>query len=221
MPAGKPQKFIGFFKLIEAMNHPGCPVCRRMLDETHHAMESFLYESVNDPGLRAEIRRDKGLCHRHCWQLAGFGDALGGAILFQDILQSLLPAAAVSGDLTQQGAQLCHFCRAEEQVGRSVLAELAQRLDDEEVKAAWNGPAVLCIPHLAQTCASARKTKKGNARALQSLQETHQRKYTTLCEQMRLLLIKQSYDHRNEKPGPEKDSWLRAVEVLVGRAGIR
>jgi len=83
-------KHIAFFNLIDAMQLGGCPICLRIQADVRKAIESFLYESVNDPGIRDEIRRDGGLCNRHTWQLADFGDALGGAILFRDVLQSLL-----------------------------------------------------------------------------------------------------------------------------------
>jgi hypothetical protein len=37
---------------------------------------------------------------------------------------------------------------------------------------------------------------------------------------MGLLIQGQSHDHRLEEIGPEKNSWIRAIEVLVGRSGI-
>ena len=48
----------------------------------------------------------------------------------------------------------------------------------------------------------------------------HRSKYMALCDEMEQLKEKQSYNHRPEEIGPEKDSWIRAIEVLVGRSGI-
>lgn len=217
-----PAKFIGFFKLIEAMKQPGCPVCARIIEDTHHAMNSFLYESVNDPGLRSQIRSDRGLCHRHSWQLARFGDALGSAILFRDVLGTLLPslgsthlASFFRKPSTRLGAQVCLFCRQEEKSHEGLLSDLAAHVDDPELKAAWEGPAALCIPHLGDLCALLRDDG-----ARRRIVEMHRDNYTALCEAMGQLIEKQSYDRRPEEIGSEKDSWIRAIEALVGKSGV-
>ncbi len=131
-------------------------------------MESFLYESVNDPGLREQIRKDRGLCHRHSWQLARFGDALGSAILFRDVLEKLLPslggaplASFFRKPSTRPGAQVCLFCRREEKSLEDLLSDLAAHVDDPELKAAWEGPTVLCIGHLCDLCARLRDEARG------------------------------------------------------------
>jgi hypothetical protein len=217
-----PAKFIGFFKLIEAMKKVGCPVCMRTIEDTHHAMESFLYESVNDSGLRDQIRNDRGLCHRHSWQLAQFGDALGSAILFRDVLGMLLPSLGNAPSAfffrrpsTRLGSQVCLFCRQEEKSHDGLLSDLVAHVDDPELKAAWEGPSMLCIPHLGDFCTLLRDDG-----ARRRIIEMHRGKYTALCEAMGQLIEKQSYDHRAEEIGLEKDSWIRAIEVLVGKSGV-
>jgi len=50
--------------------------------------------------------------------------------------------------------------------------------------------------------------------------DMHRGKYKALCDEMGLLIQGQSHDHRLEEIGPEKNSWIRAIEVLVGRSGI-
>jgi len=217
-----PAKFIGFFKLIEAMKQPGCPVCARIIEDTRHAMDSFLYESVNDAGLRDQIRNDRGFCHRHSWQLAQFGDALGSAILFRDVLGTLLSALGDTRGASffrkppaRLGDQVCLFCRQEEQSHEGVLWHLVAHVDDLELKAAWEGPAVLCIGHLGDLCGLLREDA-----ARRRMIDMHRGKYKALCDEMGLLIQGQSHDHRLEEIGPEKNSWIRAIEVLVGRSGI-
>lgn len=223
MAHSKPSKFIGFFNLVEAMKAPGCPVCARILDETRRSMDGFLYENVNDGPLREQIRRDCGLCHRHSWQLARFGDALGGAILMCDVLESVIPkidarAMPLSRKPTQAqlGQQVCLFCRSERQIHDGVITELATHIADEELKSAWQGCATLCIPHLTEVARQIRDPIDRDR-----LIEDHREKYQKLCDEMRLLIARQSYDRRDEGIGAEKDSWLRAIEALVGKSGVR
>ncbi|MGA2440385.1 MAG: DUF6062 family protein [Tepidisphaeraceae bacterium] len=219
---GPPAKFIGFFKLIETMKQPGCPVCARIIEDTHHAMDGFLYESVNDAPLRDQIRNDRGLCHRHSWQLARFGDALGSAILFRDVLGTVLSALGGKSAASRfrkpparLGAQVCLFCRQEEKSHKGLFWLLVAHVDDPELKAAWEGPAVLCIPHLGDLCGLLRDDA-----ARRRMIEVHRGKYQALCREMSQLIEKQSHDHRPEQIGPEKNSWIRAIEALVGRSGI-
>jgi hypothetical protein len=216
-------KFVGFFKLMDAMKKPGCPACRRIGESTQQSMDCFLYENINDPELRGEIRRDGGLCNRHSWQLARFGDALGGAILFGDVLQSVIPKLSTRflpsrqrAKLTRIGTQACRFCRLEQETHASVLAEIAMRADDAELSAAWNGPCMMCIPHLCEVCSGI-----ADPAARDSLLRIHQKKYRVLCEQMSESVARQSYDRCHEPSGPEKDSWLRAIQALTGQPEVR
>jgi hypothetical protein len=205
---GQPGKFIGFFNLIEAMKKPACPVCQRILEDTRHAMDSFLYESVNDPGLRDQIRADRGLCHRHSWQLAKFGDALGGAILFRDVLESVLremssPRSGLSLSrrprLLDVGRKACLFCRSERQSHDAVVTELVTHLDDPELIAAWEGPAALCLQHLSEACGGIH-----NDAVRMSLLVMHRAKYERVCQQMSSLIEKQSYDHQPRRLGRKR-----------------
>ena len=192
------------------------------MDDTHHAMGGFLYESVNDAGLRDQIRNDRGFCHRHSWQLARFGDALGSAILFRDVLGTVLSslggksaASLFRKPPARLGAQVCLFCRQEQKSHEGLLYYLVAHADDPELNAAWEGPAVLCIPHLGDLCGLLRDDA-----VRRRMIEMHRGKYEAFCREMGQLIEKQSHDHRPQEIGPEKNSWMRAIEALVGRSGI-
>ena len=213
-----PPKFIGFFDLVEATRRPGCPVCLRVAEETRRSIESFLYESVNDPGLRDQIRRDGGLCHRHTWQLVGFADALGCAILFRDVLAASTERldCARPGWFSKRPAvspRPCLFCRLADRSLAGVIYTLAAHVEDPELAPGWAGPAVLCVPHLRQVCGHIE-----HAGVRQRLLVLHRRKYAGLCDEIGQLIAKQSYDHRPGEIGAEKDSWVRAAAALVGHA---
>jgi len=223
MTPESPAKFIGFYKLLDAMKAPGCPICRRLVEENRRSIESFLYESVNDPALRDEIRKDRGFCHRHSWQLARFGDALGSAILFRDVLSTSLQLIEDIKPATflrklppiRPVSEVCLFCRLEHHFHTTLMSEMVAHISESELKAGWQGAAMLCVPHLRELCAALRDT---DARI--QIIDLHRRKYLGLCEEMARLIEKQSYDHRSEETGSEKTSWLRAIEALVGMADV-
>ncbi len=51
--------------LIEAMRKPGCPVCRIYRQASERALESFLWENVNEPDVRQGILDAYGFCPAH------------------------------------------------------------------------------------------------------------------------------------------------------------
>jgi hypothetical protein len=186
-------------------------------------MDAFLYESVNDPGLRGRMRRDLGLCHHHAWQLAGFGDALGGAILFRDVLHAAIARLRSPGRpwrrrATPQefGGQPCYFCWLAHETLEGALGELARRVDDPEVETCWQGSAMLCLSHLTMLLEHIR-----DSRTRERVLKLHVEKYRLLCRQMDQVVANSSYDHRQAESGSQRDSWIRAIEAIVGRSGLR
>lgn len=51
--------------LIEAMKKNGCPVCRIYRQSAERALESFLWENVNEPDVRQGILDSYGFCPAH------------------------------------------------------------------------------------------------------------------------------------------------------------
>ncbi len=79
-----------YYNLRDAMAKPGCPICRLVSDAVARYLETFLYENVNDPGMRADLRRSNGFCPDHAGQLRDHGDALGHAIIYGDLIDRVL-----------------------------------------------------------------------------------------------------------------------------------
>jgi hypothetical protein len=51
--------------LLEALKKPGCPVCRLFRQGSERALESFLWENVNEPDVRQGILNSYGFCPPH------------------------------------------------------------------------------------------------------------------------------------------------------------
>jgi hypothetical protein len=51
--------------LVEAMGKKGCPVCRIFRQASERALESFLWENVNEPDVRQGILAANGFCPIH------------------------------------------------------------------------------------------------------------------------------------------------------------
>lgn len=82
-------KFIGFFRLVEACDQPGCPVCRCLVVDARQYLGSLLYERVTDPDTRRRLHASWGFCSWHASLLREVSNpAFGSAILSEDLLQA-------------------------------------------------------------------------------------------------------------------------------------
>ncbi|MCL4561174.1 MAG: DUF6062 family protein [Chloroflexi bacterium] len=76
--------------LQDSLKKPGCPACRQYRETAEHAMESFLWENVNDPEARGEIMAAYGFCPEHtrlfvAAELSNSGIVLGVNIVYEHL----------------------------------------------------------------------------------------------------------------------------------------
>jgi hypothetical protein len=227
-----------------------CPICRLATESVAHHLDDLIFFSAVKPGIRAEIRAARGFCNEHASQLAQLtGKGLGVALIHEDIIDTVmeglaqavpqarnapatisLPAAVTSilprGSRTRRTSAKavhvleprgpCLACRHQLLVEESYLGTLWRYLDDAALAASLRASPGLCLPHLRQALQSA--PDEATLRCLIEIQlECLGRLRTELRE------LTRKFDHRfkNETVGPEGDAWLRAIDQVSGRRGIR
>src|SRR2546429_8463381 len=95
---------LGYFELIEAFPDSGCAICRLVLRDVDHLLDSLLYEHINDPDIQRRYRASRGLCNEHSWQLVRHkGNSLGIAILYGAVIDELLKIAEQTQIAPQPG----------------------------------------------------------------------------------------------------------------------
>ena len=67
-------KHTTYFNLLDALKEDGCPICAIIKKAIHKSMDDFLYEQVNDPAIRKQIKESFGFCNRHAWQFQKLGN---------------------------------------------------------------------------------------------------------------------------------------------------
>lgn len=155
--------------LDRALAEPGCPVCRLMGRAAERYFDGLLWELVNDPGVRQELRASLGLCPRHWWGLVYVEqtvtrNVLGLAILLQDVTARVAEALGArsaqdrrghSGRWRMRGARptaglaerlaRCPACKHETWAQQTYLGRLVERLQAApEAEREWP----LCPGHL-------------------------------------------------------------------------
>jgi hypothetical protein len=235
-------KFIGFFRLIDACVGPGCPVCRCVVADTRHYLDSLLYEQVNDPEIRSRLRASWGFCNWHAWMLREASDpAFGSAIIYEDMVRVVVRRfERLIGRVVGRGGRFVGWLRA--LVGRRrlpLLVELYRRrplcpacgqaadsearyidaalrfVDDPQFDRAYRKSDGLCIPHALHAL-----EVDGERGAAALLLSRTLPKWTGLRKDLEEFVSK--HDYRNREPFTEAEgtAYVRAFEVLTGTPGL-
>jgi hypothetical protein len=137
-PAGSspPVKDPTAFELLRALQEkPSCPVCQLTLLKVEKYMDALVYESVNDIAVRERLRRSLGWCAPHGRQWLRQGDALGTALIYNDIFtqvqKTLESFAGDSGSEASTGTPKQGLVgRLQTMLGRNGGSSVGQALAD-------------------------------------------------------------------------------------------
>ncbi len=229
-----------YYDVREALAQEGCAVCRLKARSVERYLAALLWENVNDPGIRADIRRARGFCHEHAWQLIRAAASLGVAIVQRDVLRTLLkaldearfqappflsrqrahealdagqPAAATAGLVAQLAPQVpCPACKQAEVMEAIYLDSLLEELKGEDgLRAEYEASAGLCLPHLRQGLERLR-----DETVFAALVAAQRAIWQRLEGELDQFIRKSDPRYREEGWGDEKDAWLRATAALAG-----
>ena len=234
------EKSAVYFALLEAFGKSGCPVCRIMEEASASYVDALFYEQVTDVGVRRKLRQARGLCNWHGWRISQTPMvALGVAIIAQDLLEE---EGARLAELQRQPfwrrigkhvqahvsrrALLAHVrrwrrrsscpaCQAVQVHEQHALETLLNFLADEVFARHFEASFGVCVPHLARAA-----EYYPSHPALVTFFEVQRGKQARLVAELEEFCRKHDYRFRDEAWGPESDAWQRAIEVLVGKAGV-
>jgi hypothetical protein len=65
-------------ELESTLKQKGCAICRISKHGVTRFLDQMLYDMVNDPDVRRDVRASFGFCKRHTWGMRGMhGNSLG------------------------------------------------------------------------------------------------------------------------------------------------
>jgi Family of unknown function (DUF6062) len=234
------EKFVGYFRLVEACAQPGCPVCRCLVAESRSYLNALLYEQVTDPETRRALRQSWGFCNWHTWMLPEIeGSAFGAAILGEDLVTRAVrrtqrlrggsPVGAAGRWLAAlvgrrwrpslvEGHELrapCPGCVHTGQTQARYLEALADFIDDEVLSAAYARSDGLCVPHVVLA------VERGSEPArVETLVARTREAWARIGRDLASFIGK--HDHRNREPYTEAEvaARARALKMLAGARGV-
>jgi hypothetical protein len=232
--------FIGFFRLVEACAHPGCPVCRCVTRDSRSYLDALLYEQVTDPDTRRAIRASWGFCNWHTWMLLEVERGIfGSALIYEELVQLVLSRTERLGERAEpprprgwlstllggrrrsssvegyRGRAECPACAAAADTERRYLATVVTFIDDGDLAAAYAQSDGLCVPHLFAVL-----EHDGDRREARVLVDRTREKWARLGQEISSFVSK--HDYRNQEPYSQAEaaSYARAFEMLAGAKSV-
>jgi len=216
------------------MREKGCPVCHCVVRGSARFLDGLLYESVTDPFVRARIRESRGFCNWHAWMLPkAFCPQSGIAAIHEDILaqeiEALRHAARPRYGMSwwdrlrgwfapsrgRFGKQCTACAISADSDERNSLDIFIESLAEQEFYQGFTESFGLCLPHFRML--EARHPDHPNLGAVRRIQLA---KLEALRAELLEFVRRQDYRYNREPMGPERDSWLRSIEMLVGKAHV-
>lgn len=204
----------------------GCALCKLVARDEQRFLDSLTYERILDIPTRETLQKSRGLCapHARAWR-AVQGCALSVALVYRSIIKNLL---AETQPQTSRGwraraetprqvaerlgnAEPCPVCQLGEATARRYAEVLLRDLADEGVRAALIQGGGLCLPHLRLAL-----TASGPAAGYRALLDAQQEAWVGLMSELDEFIRKNDYRFQHEPMNDERDSWLRALDALVG-----
>lgn len=221
------QKHMVYYEVLESFQKGNtCAMCDLEIRDVRRYLESILYEYVNDAGVRKDLIRSRGYCHRHAHMLLELGDGLGTAILYHEqavsFLNSLVKQNSLSGKLGLKSmpeiwnnGDICPACRNQMQSRNRYINTFLKWLHDAEMQKVFTSSPGLCVPHLLVVL-----SQTNGSELKQYLLEKHVDKFKILEKELAEFIRKQDYRFSREPMGAEKDSWQRAVTLMAGMKDV-
>ena len=232
-------KFIGELRLIEACRQAGCPVCRRVSDESRSHLHALIHEHVTDPESRGKLRASRGFCNWHTWMLVEVDTGvLGASIVYEDLLREAIDRVAALSDRPRKAGRRgwlarfggadsapgpgthdtrpqCPLCVTAAEVERQCLLSFVRLIDDAELAAAYAAADPICLPHVIRAVELSPQSA-----AVRGLVERTREKWQTIRGVLRSFIDKHDYRNRAAYTEDEAASYARAFEVLAGAKGL-
>lgn len=220
--------------ILRATEQPGCPLCHIGQKTAHSYLDSLLWDSVNDPELRAELDKLLGFCNQHSRQMMTFqGERLGVAIVHHAMLKEALrrvqrvgapPSRSLSArlGLRRSGANddgppvlepagQCPVCAKQAEIEERALDALVENLVDD-LDGPLRSAGGLCWDHLSKALQRCRDVS-----AQAALVEVQSAVWNGLVGHLGEFIRKRDYRFHHETISDEEASSIgQAIAALTG-----
>ena len=200
-----------FFDLLsDSIAYEECPICNATEKEVKRHIDMLLYESVNDVGVRQDIRKALGFCNRHMDLLLSYNDILGDALIAQDLVKEVL-----TKDFNVKKNGLCPICIFENNIEKLFEDTFINALKEKSFREKLSEKrSILCLNHFRKIY------NKLNGEAKEFLYATEKKNLSHLKDELDEEVEHFDYTNKGKKWKDEKNAHTRAFRFLLGKEFI-
>lgn len=215
------RKHTAYYEVRDAFQEKeACPFCILELRSVERYLTNILYENVNNPSVRKELKLARGYCHRHAHKLLEYGDGLGTATIYADQVEAFWNTLQHCrkkhrNQLDWHPSKPCPACVIQEESRHRYMETFLEWLDDQEMRETVENGGMLCIPHLKMIIDQCHSPAQREI-----LLSLHEKKYKSLLEEIHEFIRKHDYRFAHEPYGTEANSWRRAIHMISGEKGV-
>ncbi len=228
-----------YYELLEMMQAEAkprprhiCPICRLVVDGVDRYLKLLSLENVNDYETRQQLRQAGGFCNRHAYTWLKLHDALGTAIIYEDMLREVRRRITDGDFNSRRGSGLfkklgnnspenpfapCPACLQQQKVDERVVSDFAEGYNHKaEFREAYAAHHVtgLCLPHFRRVLIQLNEAQSGQLANEQG--EKLAATQATLREIIEKMDASRHPDPADRRIGEEREALGRAIWQIVG-----
>ena len=202
-----------------------CPTCTFVDGGVRDHIDALFYERATDVATRKTIRSARGFCRYHARLVSNHADALGTALILQDVLINDLrdmqngmydhppiKLGRVARFFDSKGGlplrSPCPLCVVEQDVEALATDSLLEGLSDDEFSTLFRQSDGICIPHFRLAFERCR-----DQRSWTIILETEQASMGRITHELEELARKYDYRSHDKPQGDEARAWRRALDL--------
>jgi hypothetical protein len=209
-------KHTTYFNLLDALKEDGCPICALIKKSIRKSMDDFLYGQVNDPAIRKQIKESFGFCNRHAWQFQKLGNGFSLSIIYRSLSESLVDKIDKKEIRDfQRVRSTCMICKESKETERRYMEVFIENYEELQLRSSFKDSFGFCLTHLLALLKLC-KNKEISAEVL----KIESAKIKHIIDELKEFERKYDYRFSKEEFGKESNSWIRAIEKLIGKEGV-
>jgi hypothetical protein len=211
-----------FHELIEAFKKEGCPFCRVVSFSIDSYFESMLYESVNDPKVRSDLRKSLGYCKKHSIQLKKIVgktyNNFGASIIIEDVTKELIKKLEKLSKLSLKELKKivitnhnCPACFYQQSYENNYFSEILGNLENEDFFNKFLKNDGLCLNHLLCLLKMIKNSTIRN-----KIIENQKSKLTKINKDLNAFIKKHVWQNKEKITLDEANAFEKAIRKIVG-----
>ena len=211
-----------FQELLQAFKKEGCPLCRVVSFSIDSYFEGMLYEFVNDPKVRSDLRKSLGYCRKHSLQLKKIVEKtynkFGASIIIEDVIKELIKKLDKFTKLSLKELKKieitghnCPACIYQQSYENNYFSEILDNLENEDFFNQFLESDGICFNHLLILLKMVKNSITRN-----KIIENQKAKLAKINEDLNAFVKKHDWQNKEKITTGEANAFEKALKILMG-----